>query len=134
MLFRVYNIKWRDGITTVTPTEMYIPVWDKNYDDAAESAKKYMAVWVRNAMEWTEDREYWDLRVTEPYGINGILGHSMTTLTHCVEQMQELLLRIDATDKANAHVIRMTHFQINATAELFKKVQHASPVYKPQTV
>ena len=129
MLFRVYNIKWRDGITTVTPDEMYIPVWDKNYDDAAESAKKYMAVWVRNAMEWTEDRPYWDLKLTEEYGIPGILGSTNATLTHCVQQMQELLLLIDAKDEKNKHVIRMTHIIIETTAKLFKKVQNATPVY-----
>ena len=129
MLFRVYNIKWRDGITTVTPDEMYIPVWDKNYDDAAESAKKHMAVWVRNAVEWTEDRSYWDLRLMEEYGIPGILGSTSANLTHCVQQMQELLLLIDATDEKNKHVIRMTHIIIKTTADLLKKVQNATPVY-----
>ena len=129
MLFRVHNVKWRDGITTVTPNEMYIPVWDKNYDDAAKSANKYMAVCVKDAVEWTEDRPYWNLRLTEEYGIPGILGSSMSTLTHCVGQMQELLLKIDATEEKNKHVIMMAHIMIKTTAELFKKVQDASPVY-----
>ena len=130
MLFRVYNIKWREGITTATPDEMFIPVFDKEYEQAAESAKKYMAVHVRTAMEWTEDREFWHLRTQHPVGIPGILGRTNSTLIHCVEQMQDLLLKIDATDKANSHLIRMTNYQIQKTAELFKQVQGTSPVRK----
>ena len=111
MLFRVYNIKWRKNITTATPDEMFIPVYDKEYEQAAESANKYMAVHVRNAMEWTEDKEFWHLKTEHPAGIPGILGRTNATHIHCVEQMQNLLLKIDATETANDHLIKMTNFQ-----------------------
>jgi hypothetical protein len=130
MLFRVHNIKWKQT-TTVTPTELYIPVWDKDYDTAEQRANEYMAM--TNAMEWAGDRAYFDLLIEEPYGNAGILGHSSIVLGECVLRMQELLLQIDATDEKNKYLIGMTNYQIKATAELLKKVQSQRAILGSQT-
>ena len=60
MLFRVFNIKWRENIGTYTPDSLYIRVYDSNYDEAESTAMRHMARQVPNAMEWSSDKDWWD--------------------------------------------------------------------------
>lgn len=65
MLFKVFNIKWRDNITTVTPDSLYIRVYDSTYDEAESTAMRYMARQVPNAMEWSSDKNWWNTQDEE---------------------------------------------------------------------
>ncbi len=125
MLFRVFKIKWRENITTVTPDSLYIRVYDSTYDEALETAMRYMARQVPNAMEWSSDKDWWDTQDTEQSASIGyMIGSSREIIAQCIEEMQDMLMQKEALDSKNTLAIKMTKFQIESAAKLVKKLQY----------
>jgi hypothetical protein len=125
MLFRVFNIKWRENIGTYTPDALYIRVYDSNYDDAETTAMRYMAKLVPNAMEWSSDKDWWDNQENEENSFAFLIGASREVLSQCVEEMQNLLMEI-STDRIGPVTSKMTKFQIESAAKLVKKLEETT--------
>ena len=127
MLFRVFNIKWRENITTVTPDSLYIRVYDSTYDEAESTAMRYMARQVPNAMEWSSDKDWWDTQDTEESAsLAYLIGASREMIAQCVEEMQDMLMQKETLDSKNTLAIKMTRFQIESAAKLVKKLEEAT--------
>lgn len=125
MLFRVFNIKWRENIETYTPDALYIRVYDSAYDEAESTALRHMARNVPNAMEWSSDKDWWDNQENEEPSLAFLIGASREVIAQCVEEMQNLLMEIP-TDRAETITSKMTKFQIESAAKLVKKLEEAT--------
>lgn len=126
MLFRVFNIKWRENIGTYTPDSLYIRVYDSNYDEAESTAMRHMARQVPNAMEWSSDKDWWNTQnAKENESLAYLIGASREVLSQCVEEMQNLLMEI-STDRIGPITSKMTKFQIESAAKLVKKLEEAT--------
>ena len=125
MLFKMFNIKWRDNVETYTPDSLYIRVYDSNYDEAESTAIRYMAKQVPNAMEWSSDKDWWDNQENEEASLAYLIGASREVIAQCVEEMQNLLMEIP-TDRIETITSKMTKFQIESAAKLVKRLEEAT--------
>jgi hypothetical protein len=139
MLFKMVDLKWEDKTQRIKLDTLYISVntrtrvdnldQAKMYDACESTAVEYIARYLPEIEQYASDKEWFEHQLPlQP--LPELIGEARGVITHCIEQMQELLLTLpESTDWKQESLVKMTKWQIERAAETVRKL-HFGNYYK----
>jgi len=130
VLFKMTNLKWEDKTHRIKLDTLYIDVNThidkanaaKNYDACESTAVEYIARYLPEVEQYASDREWFEQQLPLQ-SLPELIGEARGVLTHCIEQMQELLLSLpESTDRQQQRLVNMTNWQIERAAKTVQKM------------
>jgi hypothetical protein len=124
------NLKWEDKTHRIKLDTLYIDVNThidkanaaKNYDACESTAVEYIARYLPEVEQYASDREWFEQQLPLQ-SLPELIGEARGVLTHCIEQMQELLLSLpESTDRQQQRLVSMTNWQIERAAKTVQKM------------
>jgi len=124
------NLKWEDKTHRIKLDTLYIDVNThidkanaaKNYDACESTAVEYIARYLPEVEQYASDREWFEQQLPLQ-SLPELIGEARGVLTHCIEQMQELLLSLpESTDRQQQRLVNMTNWQIERAAKTVQKM------------
>lgn len=134
MLFKMVNIKWEGNIDTITLENLYVSVNNrvadfdlpKTYEMYESRAIEHIARYLPAIEQYTGDQEWFENQLPLQ-SVPELIGEARGVLTHCIEQMQELLLALPKTNNwKHKAMVNMAKWQIQRAAETVQKMHFAN--------
>ena len=136
MLFKMVDLKWEDKTQRIKLDTLYISVntrtrvdnldQAKMYDACESTAVEYIARYLPEIEQYASDKEWFEHQLPLQ-SLPELIGEARGVITHCIEQMQELLLTLpESTDWKQKSLVKMTKWQIERAAETVRKMHFAN--------
>ena len=134
MLFKMVDLKWQENTYTITLDTLYVNVHPKidnldhtkTYDACESTAVEYIARYLPDVEQYASDKTWFENQLPlQP--VPELIGEARGIITHCIEQMQELLLCLPKShDRKQISLVKMTKWQIERAAETVQKMHFAN--------